>query len=223
MDNRNCNCNCNCNCDCDCDCRHCDCCCFGPQGIPGAQGPAGAPGAPGPPGPPGPSGSCCCKDSVRAALNAIKAINPTQDVLLQTLNIALRGTIVDAIVIGDVVTIDPTNAGNNKVVSLCNIYSLFFDTRPTGAALAALNCTTANQCCCNGDLEAAIRALLPAGDFPKTVNLDVQIFENNNSPYSFKQIFGICNGILWGELTGAHQSFDFAALPLCNIFSVNLS
>lgn len=199
----------------------------GPQGLRGPAGPMGPPGpAGGPPGPrgprgpQGPSGECCCKESVRYALETIFAANPSQDISLISFNSTQTGRIAGFESNGDVVRIIDTNQGTTVYVSLCNVIFITFPVAPITTIPGLYNCNTPD-CCCNRDVDSAIRNALGNPAFPTTNELNFDVVNNTNRIYSTDVVYGICNGILWVDFTGTVEGNSYGAIPLCYIFRLS--
>ena len=209
------------------------CCCEGISGPPGPPGPPGQQGEQGPSGPPGqqgeqgPSGDCCCKDSIRRALQTIQK-NNLGEVTLNYLNMSAKGTIVSNIEDTDnIVRLRVEQIGGYiATFSLCNIMSISFDNEPIipiKEEELPYNCTDSYKCCCNLQLEETIRSYLgQSPTFPYSINnIYIRLIDNNSTSYNTETIYGLCNGILWAELQQTALGSKYVAIPLCSIFSIS--
>jgi hypothetical protein len=158
------------------------------------------------------SGDCCCKDAVKYALTKIQAMLNVTKVAVNHFNQFATGGQVDGFVGNDVVSI------GGVYVSLCNIIYINFELTKD-ADLSSMDCNTTTTCCCNKDMESALRTLIgPSATFPiRKFDLSFKIIGNSNDYFHTQNIYGICNGILWIQFQG--QRNDFGAIPLCSIFS----
>lgn len=194
----------------------------GPIGPQGPQGEQGETGPEGPQGPPGPSASCCCETSLKYALDKILEAAPTQNISFISFNSTQTGVIDSFETNGDVVKIKD-NIGIHKdvYVSLCNVVFITFPKEPVITAQSNYNCTTPSpQCCCNEDMESALRKILASSTFPLDISIDVMIMDNSGNFYHIKTVYGICNGILWGKFRSVVEGNMYGAIPLCSIFIV---
>ncbi|WP_343338672.1 hypothetical protein TPELB_08780 [Terrisporobacter petrolearius] len=217
-------------CDC-CDCCHCYLCPQGPPGPPGKDGEQGPPGPPGedgeqgPPGPPGKDGeqgppgppgeSCCCKNSVKYALETIKTdISENTQVVVRSFNSDEKGTIGNFYGEGQVVKI------GNAYVSLCNIIAIDFNLEPPtpeDSEENPFNCETP-ICCCNEGIAEVLRSIL-GDEYPVEKNISIEYVDNNSSAENINKVYGICNGIIWARVSGGGNT-PYIAIPLCSIFSI---
>ncbi|GKU25474.1 hypothetical protein CFOLD11_23000 [Clostridium folliculivorans] len=200
----------------------------GATGDTGPQGPAGPTGATGDTGPQGPTGStgstgpagdCCCKTAVKYALDRIYAANKNQAVSLISFNTVEQGTITGFQTNGDVVIIKDLNQGNTVYVSLCNIIFITFNDEPITTPPSPYNCTTPD-CCCNTDVESAIKAIIGSAFPIDNVQLSFDVINNTAAVYTATEVYGICNGILWVKFKNTVSKNNYGAIPLCSIFDL---
>lgn len=168
------------------------------------------------------TGNCCCKNSVKYALDTIYNAYKTQDISLVYFNKLQTGTIVEVEPNGDVVKISDTNKEDTVYVSLCNIVFITFPKEPIiPQSQSPYNCPTP-QCCCNQDMDSALKALVGT-DFPITLQkphtLNIHVLDNTANAYKIVTIYGICNGIIWVKFNETVKGNSYGAIPLCSIFS----
>lgn len=158
-----------------------------------------------------PSGNCCCKDAVRDALKKIQLMSTTS-IIVHHFNQSIggEGAKIDGFVGNDVVIID------GEYVSLCNI--IYIDFKLTAGELPSMDCTTNPDCCCNIDMEKALRTLISTST-PENP-LEILIIQNQNDYSKADAIYGICNGVLWIH---SQTGNVFQAIPLCSILSARLA
>jgi hypothetical protein len=97
-----------------------------------------------------------------------------------------------------------------------------FPTTPITTVPSPYNCTTP-ECCCNTDIDEAIRTILGAATFSVTIQLNLDVVDNTAAAYRAQTIYGICNGILWVQFANTVAVNRYRAIPLCNLFNVNES
>jgi len=183
-------------------------------------GPTGPTGVTGVTGATGTAEDCCCKESVRYAIQTIIAADPTQNISLVSFNTTQTGVVSGFQPSGDVVNIIDAITGNTVFVSLCNVVFITFPNEPITTPPSPYNCTSPD-CCCNTDLEAAIRSIIGPTTFPAAVELNFDVINNTAANYRTATVYGICNGILWVEFVGVVEGNSFGAIPLCSIFNVS--
>ena len=167
---------------------------------------------------------CCCKNSTLYALELIDDLVGDDEITVNSFNTFETGTI-NSFIDNEVVVLTRTSPANTAYVSICNIITITFGTQPP--VDSTTNCATP-ECCCNTGIDRALRLLLnPTNpdsitfpvNFPSNSSLEIDIVDNTNAPISLSTVFGLCNGILWGQVQGAGNTF--IAIPLCYIFSVS--
>lgn len=202
-----------------CNCNSCYLCPPGPPGPPGEdgeQGPPGPPGEDGEQGPPGPPGeSCCCKNSIKYALDTIKTdIDASTEVVVRSFNSSETGTI------GNFYGEDQVVKIGDAYVSLCNIIAINFNEEPPMPEEGEedpFNCETP-ECCCNEAIDEVLKVIL--GDtYPVEKDILIEYVDNNASAERITKVYGICNGIIWGLVSGG-GNHPYIAIPLCSIFSI---
>ncbi|GFZ31655.1 hypothetical protein CSC2_21810 [Clostridium zeae] len=155
---------------------------------------------------------------MKYALDTIFAANPAQTVSLVSFNTVEIGTIAGFEPNGDVVIITDLNQGNTVYVSLCNVIFITFNDEPNTTPPSPYNCTTP-ECCCNTDMEAAIKSIT-GNTFPINIQLNFDVINNTANVYSTDTVYGLCNGILWVKFKNTVARHSYGAIPLCSIFDV---
>lgn len=175
-----------------------------------------------PPGEQEPDGdaNCCCADAIKYALHLISTKDSSQEVNLISFNRRKTGKL-EAFSLTDNLAIL-----NGVSYSVCNIDLITFSKEPAPLNkddnFTQYNCNTEN-CCCNEDLANLIISNLPKNPkFPISKTINILLVKNNNKILEVVKVYGICNGILWAKFKDNSQGARYAAIPLCEMFSIDL-